>query len=107
MKVWRGAKAGQLFDRLMRWTIFAQTDRVVRVDMDNTLLHQCPHSYGITCVFHKHQEGRHVRDKSAMQSDTIGNSGHTKFTHTVIDVVARSVVLDTFGVFKQGEVRAG
>ena len=100
MKVWRGAKAGQLFDRLMRWTIFAQTDRVVRVDMDNTLLHQCTHTDSITCVFHKHQEGRHVRDKAAVQGDTVGNRCHAKFAHTIVDVVARSIVLDTFGVFK-------
>ena len=68
--------------------------------MNHTLLHECAHTYRITRVFHKHQEGCHVRDKAAMQRDTIGNRGHTKLAHAIIDIVAVIVFFDAFRAFK-------
>ncbi|SAF86818.1 Uncharacterised protein [Enterobacter cloacae] len=88
----------------MSWTIFAQTDGVVGVDHHLTLFHQRSHTHGVTCIFHKHQEGRSVRQETTVQSDTVGNRSHTELTYTVMDVVTGSIFVDWLRSGPQGQV---
>ena len=94
-----------LLHRLMRRAVFAQTDGVVGVNHHLTLFHQRSHTYGVTCVFHEHQEGGGVRQEATVQGDTVSNRGHTELANTVVDVVTRSIFVDCFRTRPQGQVR--
>ena len=61
------------------------------VDHHLTLFHQRRHTHRVTRIFNEHQEGGGVRQETAVQNDTVGNRGHTEFTHAVVDVVTGSV----------------
>ncbi|CSD33441.1 Uncharacterised protein [Vibrio cholerae] len=86
--VWCHTQRSDLLNWLVSWAIFTQTNRVMRVHLDVLHFHQCCHTHRVTRVFHKHQEGCTVRDKTAVQRDTVDDGRHTKLTHTVVDVVA-------------------
>jgi hypothetical protein len=67
----RQAQVGQLFNRLVRGAVFAQTDGIVRVDLDVALLHQRRHAHGVARVFHEDQEGGAVGNEAAVQGDAV------------------------------------
>src|SRR5690606_39173079 len=98
------AQRSHLLYWLVGRTVFAQTDRVVGVDHHLTLFHQRSHTHGVTCIFHKHQESRGVRQETTVQSDTVGNRGHPEFTYTVMDVVTGSIFVDWLRSGPQGQV---
>jgi len=108
IQVRRGAQAGQLLDRLVRRAVFAQTDGVVGVDMDHTLLHQRSHTYRVARIFHEHQEGCAVRHQAAVQGHAVHDGAHAELAHAVVHVVAAGVFgRDTFATFPQGQVGTG
>ena len=76
----------------MSRAVFTQTDGVVGVNKDTALLHQRRHTYRVAGVFHEHQEGRAVVDKTTVQGNAVHHGRHTEFTHPVVQVVATGIV---------------
>ncbi len=100
----RQSQAGELFDGLMCGTIFPQTNRVVGINHDLSGFHQRRHACGITGIFNKHQERCGVWYEATVVRDTVGNRGHTKFTHAIVDVVSCMILLKRSGAFPDGQV---
>ena len=96
-----------MLDRLVRRTIFAQTDRIMREYKDRAQLHQRRHTQGIATVIREGQKRRTERNVAAMQRNAIHDCAHAKFTHTVIDVVARLVGTNSNAFFPVGEIGSG
>src|SRR5690606_14435411 len=101
-------QVGHLFHRLVGRAVFAQTNGVVGVYENRTLLHQGSHTHGVTGVFHKHQEGGAVRNKAFVQRDAVHHGAHGKFAYAVEYVVTGSVgFAHALATFPQGQVRTG
>ncbi len=54
--------------------------------------HQCRHTQRITGVFGEHQEGRAVRQQTAVQRHTVHDRAHAEFAHTVRQVVTAEIL---------------
>ena len=101
-------QVGHLFYRLVRRAVFTQTNGVVGVHENRTLLHQGCHAHGVTGVFHEHQESGAVRNEAFVQSDTVHHGAHGEFAHAVEHVVTGGVgFAHALAAFPQGQVRAG
>ncbi len=108
VQVRRGAQAGQLLDRLVGRTVFAEANGIVSEHVEHTLLHQRGHTHGIACVLHEHQEGRTVGNQTAVQGDAVHDRGHAELAHAVIHVVARGIFGDyRLATLPQRQVGAG
>src|SRR3546814_7434141 len=79
------AQAGNVFNRLMRRTIFAKTDRIMREHVDAALLHQRRHANRVARVVREHQEGAAERNQAAVQRDAVHRRRHAEFAHAVVD----------------------
>ena len=90
-EVWRQSQAGQLFYRLVRRTIFAETDGVVGIDHDLPRFHQRRHTRRVAGIFDEHQEGGSIRYKPAVVGDAVGDGRHPEFTYAVVNIVARRI----------------
>ena len=75
-----------MFDRLMRWAVFAQANRIMRKHMDHTLLHQRCHPQRVTRVIREGQEGAAKRQITTMQRHPIHDGCHTELTHAIVNV---------------------
>src|SRR5580693_6154577 len=64
-----GAQRGEVFDRLMRRSIFAKPDRIVGHHIDDAGAHQRREPHRRTGIISEHQEGRAIGCKPAMQED--------------------------------------
>ena len=91
-EIGRQAQAGQLLHGLVGRTIFPQTDRVMGIHHDLPRFHQCRHARCVARIFNEHQEGGGIGYESTVMSDTIGNGGHTEFTHAIVNVIARQIL---------------
>ena len=74
------------------------------IDHDLPGLHQGRHARGVAGVFHKHQEGRGIRNEAPVQGDAVGHRGHAKFAHAVVDIVARRIVFNRCRARPDGQV---
>ncbi len=102
------AQARQMLDRLMRRTVFAQADRIVRVDVDRLCRDQRRHAHRVACVVGEHEERRIVRDESTVQRETVADRAHAEFAHAVVDVVrGRIGGIDVLRALPDREIRAG
>ena len=91
----------------MRGTVFTEADRVVRKDKDRTQLHERRHSQSVSGVVRERQERCAERDKAAVKSNAVLNTGHAELAHTVADVAAEHVVVrEALHPRPVGEVRA-
>ncbi len=70
----RGAQIRQLFDRLVRWTVFAERHGIVRVHEDVVHAHQRRQAHGVARVFHEDQERAGIRNESAVQRNAVGDA---------------------------------
>nr|POW23569.1 hypothetical protein PB20LOC_04392 [Pectobacterium parmentieri] len=93
-----------MLNRLVGRAVFTQTDRVMGVDVDAADFHQRGHTHRITGVLYKHQEGRGVRHKAAVQRNPVGNRRHAKFTHAVVDIITRVVFIQRDRAGPDGQV---
>ena len=98
------AQAGELFDGLVRRPIFSQTNRVMGIDHNLPGFHECRHACGVTRILDKHQEGRRVRHKATVMSDAVGNGGHAKFTHAVVNIIASGIFFQGCRAFPDSQV---
>ena len=58
----RGARDGQMFDRLVRGTIFADADRIMRQDVNHGDSHDGAQAHAAAHVIGEHEKGRAERD---------------------------------------------
>ena len=101
----RGAQIRKLFDRLVRWTVFAESNGIMRVYEDVVRTHQRREADGIARVFHEDQERAGIRNEPAMQRDAVGDGRHRKLAHTEVHIVAGVLTRDRFGIFPIRVVR--
>ncbi len=101
------SQAGDVLDGLMRRTVFAEPDAVVRKDVDHALVHQRGHAHGVAAVIGKREKGAAVDHKAAVQRDAVHHGAHAELAHPVIDIVAPTAIAHGNHVLAFGEVRAG
>ncbi len=104
------AQAGRLLDRLVRRAVFAQTDGVVREDVDDPLLHQRAHAHAVARVVGEHQEGAAVGQEAAMQRHAVHHGHHAEFAHAIRQIVERRAgrgLLEGMRGLDRGEVGTG
>ena len=70
----------------MRRTIFAQSNRVVREDVNGLQLHQRREADGGTHIVREHQKRAAVRNDAAVQRHPVHDRAHRVFTHTKMEV---------------------
>ena len=78
-----------MLDRLMRRAVFAEADRIVRVDVDRVRRNQRRHAHRVARVVGEHQERRVVRNEAAVQREAVRDRAHAELAHAVVDVVRR------------------
>ena len=96
------AQAGNVFDALMRRTVFAQTDGVMGEDVNHTLFHQCGHANRVARVVAEGEESAAVGNVAAVQRHAVHHCGHAKLTYAVGQVVAPNAGLDAHAAFEVG-----
>ncbi len=96
-----------LFDRLVRRTVFPQTDGVMGIHEQHAYFHQCRHAQCIARIFREHQKGAAERQQAAMQCHAVHDRGHAEFTHAVADVIARLGAVYMMRSGPVGQVGAG
>ena len=74
------------------------------IDHDLPGLHQGRHARGVAGVFHKHQEGRGIRNEAPVQGDAVGHRGHAKLAHPVVDIIARRIFFNRCRSRPDGQV---
>src|SRR6185437_11654908 len=84
--VWDRAQVGKLFDRLMCRPILAESDRIVRVHIYDTLPHHARESHGRPHVVAEYQERRAVRNYAAIQRHSIHDATHTVLAYSEMEV---------------------
>ena len=83
-----GPQRGQLLDRLMGRTVFAEADGIVRHDEDRPDLHHRRQADRRAAVVREAQEGAAVGDQAAVQRDAVHGRGHAVLAHAVMHVGA-------------------
>ena len=106
-EVWRQAQARQLFNGLVGWPVFPKPDGVMGVNHNLPRFHQSRHACGVTGVFHKHQEGGGVGDKSPVMSDTVGNGGHAELAYAIVNIVSGDILFQRCRARPDGQVAGG
>ncbi len=101
------AQRGGMLDRLVRRSVLAEADRVVRVDEDRADPHQRGHAHGVARIVGESEERADVGDESAVQGEAVGDRGHAELAHAEVDVVARRMRAHRLAARPVGEHRAG
>ena len=77
-----------MLDRLMGGTILAQSDRIVRHDVDDAYTHQRGQPDRGTAVVGKAEERAAIGDETAMQRDAVHRRRHGVLADTIVNVAA-------------------
>src|SRR6266545_3156179 len=88
------AQRGELLDRLMRRSVFAQADRVVREHVDGREMRQRRQPNGWPHVVGEDQERSAERYEAAMEGDAVQHGAHRVLADAVMEVAAGSAPLD-------------
>src|ERR1700745_391396 len=80
-----------MFDRLVGWAIFADSDGIVREDVDHGNFHQRAEPDGTSAVVAENQEPR-PEGSQLRQRETVKNRTHRVFTDPKVQIAARSTV---------------
>jgi len=75
----------KLLDRLMRGTVLPEEDAVVREDEDGAQLGERREADGRTHVIREDEEGRSVRDVTAVERDPIHDGAHSVLAHAEVE----------------------
>ena len=75
----------QMLDRLMRRSVFAEPDGIVRHHEDDALSHQRGQTDRGPAIVGEHQERAGKRDQPAMQRDAVHARRHPVLAHAVMD----------------------
>lgn len=98
----------QGLDRLMGWAIFAESDAVVRGDVDDSVMAHGAESDGSSGVGDEVEEGPAEGDDGPVGGETVHDAGHGVLADTVADVAAGVVPeigrrwLEVYSVFGTG-----
>src|SRR5579875_202962 len=99
-----GTQRGKMLDGLMRRAVLAESDRIVGKDVDDVQLHQRRQSNRRPAVVGEHHEARTIRDKTAVQRDTVQDRAHPVLTYAEMQVAAAPVAaLETAAVLHVSE----
>jgi len=87
-----GPQGGQMLDRLVGRPILAQTDAVVRPDVDHGQAHQGGKAHGPPHVVGEDQEGRAVGDQASVSRHAVQDCAHAVLADPEVDVAAFGVL---------------
>ena len=102
------AQRGEVLDRLMRRTVLAETDRVVRHYIDDAGLHQRRQTDRRAGVIGEGQERAAIGNEPAMHGDAVHRGAHPMLADAEMDIAAGEIAgLDVGLVLGLGVVRRG
>jgi hypothetical protein len=78
----------QMLDRLVRRSVLAEPDGIMRQHVDHALLHQRRQPHAAARIIGKHQEGAAIGNEAAMQRQPVHHRRHGVFADAVMDVPA-------------------
>src|SRR4029078_1116630 len=81
-------QCGEMLDRLMRRSVFAEADRVMRHNVDDTLLHQRRKPDRWPAIVCENQKRAAVRNERTRESETVHRGRHAVRAYAVVHVVA-------------------
>ena len=88
-----------MFDRLMRWAVFAETDGIVRHDEDRRSFHQGCKPHAGAHVVREVKEGG-AEGTRQRQRNSVGRCCHGMFAYTEVNVASGPVLgTEVTGVF--------
>jgi|GEM_PF-3656481 len=79
-------QVGELFHRLVRSPVFAQSNAVMREHIDNLLLHDGRQPNGRTHVVGEEQERRSLRNDAAIHGHAVQNRAHPVLANTEVQI---------------------
>src|SRR5690606_21007292 len=82
------AQAREMLDRLVRRSVLAEADRVVREHEHALRLHQRRHPERVARVVGEHEEGPAVWNESTVQGKAVHDRGHTELAYSIVQIVA-------------------
>src|SRR6185312_3889435 len=82
------SQIGQLLDWLVRRAIFTKSNRIVRVNVDETLAHHARESHWRAHVVAEYQERRAVRDYAAVERHSVHDAAHAVLAYSEMEVAA-------------------
>ena len=82
----RRAQHGEMLDRLMRRPVFAETNRVMRQHIDDTLAHQRRQTHAAARIVGEDHERAAVGDEPAVQRQAVHRRRHAVFANAVVHV---------------------
>src|SRR4029453_6888423 len=80
-----GAQGRKMFDWLMRWSIFADADRIVREDVDHRDFHEGAQADGRAAVVAENEEPRSEGSK-LRQREAIEDGAHGVLTNAKVEI---------------------
>ncbi len=101
------SQGGVVLDRLVGRTVLAQSDRVVRPDVDEMEPGQGRQPDAAAHVVAEGQEGRAVRDEPRVIGDAVGDTAHGVLADPEAQVAAGVLEREVPGVPDVGQVRLG
>src|SRR4051812_3335619 len=81
-----GAQRAQLLDRLMCWSILAEADGIVGVDVDDVPIHDARQAHRRPHVIGKDQKCRAVRNDPAEKRHAVHDRAHRVFTDAEMEI---------------------
>lgn len=89
--VGKGAEMSKRLDRLVRWPILSEPDRVVRSDVDDAELRERGQTDGTSRVGDKVKESTAIWDDCPIRCEPVHDRRHAMFAHAVPNVAAGPV----------------
>ena len=80
-----------MFDRLMRRPVFAETDRIMREDIDRPQTHQRAKADRRARIIGEDEEGAAIGNEAAMQRDAVERRRHAEFADAEMNIAAGKV----------------
>ena len=103
--VWNCAQRGVVLNRLVRWTIFTETNRVMREDEDAAEICERCETECATQVIAEREERCNEWDQTTVIRDAIRNRRHCVLAHAVANVAPRLGSGELATTMNVGEVR--
>src|ERR1700678_2857977 len=102
-----GAEHGELLDGLVRGSIFAEADGIMREDEERVRLHQGGHADGRLGVIREGEEGGTEGNKAAMFGHAVDRGTHGELADAEEDVAACGIDVEVCAGLKDGFGRGG
>ena len=80
-----------LFNRFVRWTIFADAEGIVCPDEFHWQFHESCHTDGRFHIVGEHEEGSHCRDDTSVERHTDADTCHCQFRNASLEKSACKV----------------